>query len=204
MADEEQQIFLDERPNFQHWPVGNHDEPLRSRSVDQICVSSRNCTEFFWSWSGPQASRRRRIAKTERAGREKRLHSAFVGLCVGRGVGWDVRSDQHFQRAALHFLGGLRIDEVAPRQNQRPRGQDFGLPSMRKAHVNRSGPGLGSGSCGGFFDLMIDVWRAVDVAMVRRRPLTSTSNRLRAENSSIPHHLSQQRLRRKIAARMRE
>ena len=109
-------------------------ETLRRRGVDEVCVSSRNSTDFFWSWSRPEPGGRCRIAKTERASGEE-------GLRTQRSFGPESREISPgrmstSERAALHFLRRLRIHEMARRQNQRPRSKYFGLPAMRKAEID--------------------------------------------------------------------
>jgi hypothetical protein len=55
----------------------------------------------------------------------------WIRLCGGFGAG----PDQDFQSAALDLFGIARVDEVARGQDERPRGEDFGLPEAGKAEV---------------------------------------------------------------------
>jgi len=135
VPDKQKQPFRDRRAHFQHRSIRKHREALGRGGIDEIRVPSRNRADFFWFWSRPKPSRRSRIAKSQRARGEKRLCPRIAG------------TNHHFQRAALHFLGRARVDEMAWRQNQRPRRQNLRLPPMRKAQINNRSRLLGAHGC---------------------------------------------------------
>src|SRR5581483_441402 len=129
-------------------------EALRRGRIDQVGIPARDRTEFFRFWSRPEARRSSRIAKPQRARREKRLRIA-------------VGPHQHFERAPLDLLGLARIHKMPRRQNQRPRPENLGLPAMRKAKIDN---GSGGTHLSDDSDLQ---WRKRTAAeiMVRYRPL---------------------------------
>ena len=83
-------------------------------------------------WCGPDARRDCRIAKAEGAGGEEGFNPGLRIETWGTPILW---FDQQFQRAAFHFLGFARIDEMARRQDERSRREDLRLPEMRKAQI---------------------------------------------------------------------
>jgi len=152
VADEEEQTLRGKRANLEYWAIRNHGEAFGGGGANDVGVAAGDGADFFRVGSGPEAGGDGRVAEAEGAGGQEGLHlrrvvkgCAFPDL---RGETWGTRrigADEDFEGAAFHFFGIAWVDEVTGGQDKGARGEDFGLPVVRKgADEQRRGHGFAS------------------------------------------------------------